>query len=287
MGLSLDFAEEYLKAFTGYNAAFSIKPCYLGLSTTIPNNDGTNFTEPNAALGYRRLLLTDSHNNTVFGNVTISGGIASTTNVQEVINCVATGSWGVIRYIGLFNAQSGGSPLVFAPVSASFSVGTDELPVLGIGDLTLSIGYQNCGMRDNVLSGYLGFFSGVNAYSYLRAACYLGLSKTAPNADGTNFTEPDMAYGYSRMPLGYNSPSNFHIMSLANAIGDGSYYVFNTEQITFPMASYEWGELTHFGLFSSPTLGLPVLWGELKTAVEIHRDYVPIFKYGALSIRLT
>lgn len=287
MGLTLTFAQEYLKAFSGYLSTFRMKPCYLGLSTTIPNQNGTNFTEPNVNSGYKRLPLTDELGNTVFGNVTVSNGEASVTNLQSVVRSIASASWGTIRYVGLFNQETDGELLVFAPLTVSIVINTDQLPVLGVGELSITIGCQNGRVHDSALPSYMSYFTGVGSTASLASACYLGLSLTTPTDSGANFTEPDRGYGYTRVLIGGGSENSYHAIGLAESIGNGTYYIYNNKQIAFPAPTLNWGTLTHFGLFTAPTGGAPVLWGALKTEVEILRGYIPIFKYGAFSITLS
>lgn len=286
MSLSLFFAQEYLKTFTGYITSFRILPCYMGMSTTIPNADGSNFTEPNVNTGYKRFVLTDV-DNSVFGGATVVGSSASVSNEDAVMQTIATAPWGTLRYIGLFDQATGGTPYVFAPLTESIAISADQLPILRVGDMTISIGCNNGYVLGSVLPNYLGYFTGVNASTLLGSACYLGLSTTEPTSSGTGFTEPDRGYGYSRVLIGAGSENSYHAMSIAESIGNGTYYVYNNKQITFPEPILDWGTVTHFGLFSAPTSGTPIVWGKLKTAVELLRGYIPIFKYGAFRITLS
>ena len=286
MSVNLYFATEYLKAFTGYHTTFRILPCYLALSTTIPNADGSNFTEPPASRGYGRVMIT-SNNDTVFGDVVVLDGTAMVANNTPILRYIATGSWGRIRAIGLFATLQDTVPYVFAPLEESIDITTDELPVISIGELTITIGCENGRVNNDLLPGAMGFFTGVNANNPLGDKCYLGLSLTEPNADGSNFTEPEYAYGYSRMILGEGEGWRYHAISFAQSVGNGSYYVFNDKEIEFPQATALWGTLTHFGLFSSlNATARPLVWGRLSTAVTIERNHVPLFKYGAFSLWL-
>lgn len=287
MSVNLYFATEYLKSFTGYNTTFRILPCYLALSTTIPNADGSNFTEPPASLGYGRFTLT-TNDTTVFGNVTVENGTATVTNITPILRWIATGSWGRIRAIGLFATLQDTVPYVFARLDETIDITTDEIPVISNGELVIEIGCENGRIHNDLLSGAMGFFTGVNANNPLGGRCLLGLSLTEPNADGSNFTEPEYAYGYSRAILGEGAEWRYHaISSSAQSVGNGYYYVFNDKEIEFPQATAEWGTLTHFGLFASnDSTAKPLVWGKLSTNVKIERNHVPLFKYGAFSLWL-
>lgn len=84
---------------------------YLGLSTTVPNDDGSNFTEPTiGSLAYARVAITNNATNwpaasTSAGNTTKANGAAFTFPNP-------TGYWGnapIVGY-GFFLASSGGTP---------------------------------------------------------------------------------------------------------------------------------------------------------------------------------
>ena len=57
-----------------------------------------------------------------------------------------------------------------------------------------------------VLSGLIGKGSGP------LSNCYIALSTTAPNADGTNFTEPLTSAGYARSIIGLSGTSATQVM---------------------------------------------------------------------------
>lgn len=72
-------------------------PLSIGLSITVPNYDGTNFTEPSATNGYNRLEVQSAgwHIPDEFGE--------SSNNVVFTFP-TATGEWGYILYAGVFEA---------------------------------------------------------------------------------------------------------------------------------------------------------------------------------------
>lgn len=111
--------------------------------------------------------------------------------------------------------------------------------------------------------------------------CYLALSSTAPNADGTNFTEPDSTKGYARAIIGLQGQSATQVMDVPSGG-----VTQNKDIIFFPEASASWGTLTHFGLYTSATGGTLVLYGSLSEPITVATNYVPLFRVGNFSLSL-
>lgn len=127
-----------------------------------------------------------------------------------------------------------------------------------------------------VLSGLIGKGSGP------LSNCYIALSTTAPNADGTNFTEPLTSAGYARSIIGLSSTSATQVMSSPSG-GATS----NTSIIFFPEATASWGTVTHFGLYTSASGGNLVLYGTLTNPIAVAANYVPLFRVGNFSLTLS
>ena len=73
---------------------------------------------------------------------------------------------------------------------------------------------------------------------------YLGVSTTAPNEDGTGFTEP-VGNGYARIPL--TRTTDF------TRTANGT--VKNVNDENFPISTGDWGNCTHWGIFDASTGG--------------------------------
>ncbi|MGI6594987.1 MAG: phage tail fiber protein [Christensenellales bacterium] len=128
----------------------------------------------------------------------------------------------------------------------------------------------------------LNAFFGRAQYAMLASTCYIGLSTTLPDASGNNFTEPDATTGYSKVMIGNYNQSSTMLMSPATA---GT--ISNTENIIFfPEATSAWGTITHFGIFTSKTSTVPIMWGALTTSISVPSGYIPIFRAGALNVSL-
>lgn len=104
---------------------------------------------------------------------------------------------------------------------------------------------------------------------------YLGLSATAPNADGTGVNEPSMGAGYARVKL------------TADVLGepvDG--VVSNTQMIGFNETTASWGTLTHFVIFDTDVVGSGnlLMFGELPYARTLDTSSILLFKEGDLKL---
>lgn len=110
------FANNILKLLTAKIAKLdSTGKCYLGFSTTDPQADGSNFTEPDSATypSYARIQLsitealewTDKWGDTVNGMI---------TNAKEFTSreCLEEGGWPTFSHFGIFDRITGGTPLV-------------------------------------------------------------------------------------------------------------------------------------------------------------------------------
>lgn len=108
---------------------------YLGLSTTIPNEDGSNFTEP-VALAYARVACVNNITN--FPNATTVGGVTTKTNGVAFSFPTPTGFWGQMLYWGFFILSTGDIPHYFNPLDNPITCQSGNTPVqFAIGQLVL------------------------------------------------------------------------------------------------------------------------------------------------------
>lgn len=109
---------------------------HVGLSTTTPNDDGTNFTEP-VAMAYARIAVTNNATN--FPAASTVGGITSKSNGIAISWATPTGLWGQIVAYGLFTASTGGTCEWWNPLDTPITVNTGNSPVqFAIGTLILT-----------------------------------------------------------------------------------------------------------------------------------------------------
>lgn len=99
---------------------------YLGLSTTIPNEDGSNFVEPSGG-SYARVALTNNVTN--FPAATTVAGVTTKKNGTKFTFTNPTGLWGLCIYYGFFTASSGGLPQYHNPLDTPITVQSGNTPV--------------------------------------------------------------------------------------------------------------------------------------------------------------
>lgn len=110
------YANLILKFITAKSAALQgTGKCYLGLSTTAPNQDGSNFTEPSASEypSYERVQLSiaDALEYTdKWGDV--ANGTVSNTEEFTSRECLEEGGWPECTYFGIFDCKIGGTPII-------------------------------------------------------------------------------------------------------------------------------------------------------------------------------
>ncbi len=101
---------------------------YVGLSTTVPNKDGSNITEPSGN-GYERKLVgyPSQALTQLMGNA--SGGVI--TNIAPIMFNPATGAWGTCSWFVIFTAQTGGNGIGAGEILNESQVATPIVPIAG------------------------------------------------------------------------------------------------------------------------------------------------------------
>ena len=99
---------------------------YVGLFTADPTDTGSGATEISGN-NYSRVSATFS----------VSGATATTSAAVEF--SAATGSWGTISHIGIFDASSGGNLIAHSALSASKAIGTGDVFRIPTGDLDVTL----------------------------------------------------------------------------------------------------------------------------------------------------
>jgi hypothetical protein len=99
---------------------------YVGLFTADPTDTGSGATEISGN-AYARVAAT----------FTVSGDTATTSAAVEF--AAATGSWGTISHIGIFDASSGGNLIAHSALTASKAIGTGDVFRIPTGDLDITL----------------------------------------------------------------------------------------------------------------------------------------------------
>lgn len=106
---------------------------YAALSTTTPNEDGGNFTEPSGN-GYTRVAITN--NKTTGWNNAASGALDNKSLVQFP---VALGSWGTVTHVGLYTASVGGTIRAHGALATSKAIDTDDQLEFAAGAIDVTL----------------------------------------------------------------------------------------------------------------------------------------------------
>ena len=98
---------------------------YLGLYTATPNDAGGG-TELSGS-GYARQAMAMS----------VSGNTATNSAAEEF--ATATGTWGTITHVGVFDAASSGNLMAYGALSASKAIATGDVFRIPAGDLDITL----------------------------------------------------------------------------------------------------------------------------------------------------
>lgn len=110
---------------------------YLGLSSTMPAVDGSNFTEPTTG-GYVRLATTAADWSAAAGS-----SPSAKTNAVSFVWPMATDDWlagADLVAFGLFDAPVGGAVVVQGQLQVPKSVSAGDTPVCNPGKLAVKLG---------------------------------------------------------------------------------------------------------------------------------------------------
>lgn len=107
---------------------------YVGLSTTTPSKDGTGVTEPTGN-GYGRTLL--GNTSQALTQKMSTPALGKTENTDIIYFPEATGAWGTITHLVLYDAPTGGNLLAFGALTNSISPTNGTIPIIRVGELDI------------------------------------------------------------------------------------------------------------------------------------------------------
>lgn len=157
--LHTTYANKFLQLITAKVKNLSgTGKCYIGFSTTAPNTDGSNFTEPASATypSYQRIqvAITDALAYTDKWGAP-SGGVISNASAFSSEQCLEEGGWPVFGYFGVFDCETGGSPIASDKLrdpdgaldeatglypETTMTVAYKQVAVFKVGSLQLTLG---------------------------------------------------------------------------------------------------------------------------------------------------
>lgn len=123
------------------------------------------------------------------------------------------------------------------------------------------------------LNSIMGNVFGSKTSPALPTRYYVGLSKTAPNINGTGVTEPSSSAGYARIAL-----------DMLSEPVDGA--ITNNDSVTFDESISAWGTVTHFVIYDAETGGNLLMYDALTTPRAVEEATVVIIKKGSLNLTL-
>ena len=118
-----------------HNAAMGIltskitNTTYVGLSTTTPNKEGGNFTEPSYSAGYTRAK---------FGEVNKSI-VAQVANKEIIFIFEALADCGSVTHVGLFESATSNLPFLIAKLTNALTVGAGYVPLIRANKLVIGL----------------------------------------------------------------------------------------------------------------------------------------------------
>jgi hypothetical protein len=113
MGFFTDYLKDKIIGHIFGKAVLTPPNIYLALSSSLPDEDGNNFSEP-AGSGYHRFATTAAN--------WTDPQAGALTNVTRICMDMACGDWGIITHFGLFDAQQGGHLLLAGVLQQSLNV---------------------------------------------------------------------------------------------------------------------------------------------------------------------
>jgi hypothetical protein len=119
-------ASEYLAnallEHTFGKGAFAVPTIWVGLSTTTPAADGTNVTEPAGEDAYARVQTVASDWSSA-GTPYAEGTLK---NAEPIEFAEATGSWGTVTHLVLYDAETDGNMLAFSALTQEKIIGSGD-----------------------------------------------------------------------------------------------------------------------------------------------------------------
>jgi len=108
------------------------------------------------------------------------------------------------------------------------------------------------------------------------ATLYVGLSTTAPSADGTGVTEPSGG-AYARVSV-TNNKTNWDTSALG--------ILDNDVAIQFVESTASWGTITHVVIYDAVTAGNLLYWEALTSSRTVAAATTVLFAIGGLIIKM-
>ena len=251
------FEERMLNLMHGVNLTPPTN-LYLELFITNPGDEGTGGT-PISYSGYSRRQIT-------FGEPTADGNGMSISNNTLISFPESPINAGTVNYVGVYDNNIGGYLLLYAQLDTPLIVNANVSPVFRIGQVkwlwsgNLSPYYRNAIMKT------LGGVTRPTCYGFSQP--YIGLLNGENEVSGNN---------YARIQVNMTDPVQ---------TSSGAAHVENTEEVTSPVATGNWGLVNRIGIYSAATGGNPYGFINISPAVSMTAGYAAIFHAGDLQFNI-
>lgn len=108
-----------------------VKPKYMGLFSSAPSDgvSGVTFAELTGA-GYARASLSVSM---------ASAADRAITNAEIIYFPEAEANWGTATHFGIFDAKTGGEPIIYGALDTPVTVPVNYVPLFRVGQFNLTL----------------------------------------------------------------------------------------------------------------------------------------------------
>jgi hypothetical protein len=257
MGTIGNYLEKKLLDHVFGNGSYTPPSIYIGLSTTLPSNDGTNVSEPTGN-GYSRKNF--STWNIAANRIISNNGI--------ITFATSMGDWGTITHYVIYDAETNGNMLAFGSLSSAKTVTNGNILTIASNDLEIS--FNTGGFSTFLINELLDHIFGNG--SYTPPSIYIGLSTTIPT--DTNAGTEVVGNNYARAIC-----LNWNIASGNNAITD------NAAEILFSIPSGSWGICVFATIHDAISSGNYLARGDITDQMPASGDTVK-FNVGDLNITI-
>lgn len=125
--ISTYIANKFIDEMTG-KTEYTKPTCYVAAGTAAPGDDGATAAEPSGN-GYARVATAGGDWN--------AASSRATTNANDITFPTASGSWGTITHVYLYDAATDGNFLGWAALDSSEAISTNQILTISASDITI------------------------------------------------------------------------------------------------------------------------------------------------------
>lgn len=126
-----DYLEKKILDHVFNKSSYTIPTIYAAVSTADPLDDASGIAEPSGN-SYARVTTAGSDWNAA------TSGAGTLTNANAVTFPQASGSWGTLTYIALYDASTSGNLLMSGALTASKAIGSNDTLSFAAGQITVT-----------------------------------------------------------------------------------------------------------------------------------------------------